>query len=91
LILASGRPVGYTAEEIAMLLESERYAQGKVYKIDRVSPDGQMEIRGVPRERFHLESGIFFNRQDRASALEDFNALRAIGMRVGLPCRGSST
>lgn len=80
--------VGYTAEEIAMLLESERFASGKVYKIDRVSPDGQMEIRGVSRERFQLESGMFFNRQDRAAAVEDFNALRALGIRLGLPCRG---
>lgn len=80
--------VGYTAEEIAMLLESERFAGGKVYKIDRVSSDGQMEIRGVPRERFNLESGMFFNRQERIPALEDFNTLRALGIRLGLPCRG---
>ncbi|MBM4025140.1 MAG: hypothetical protein FJ280_06975, partial [Planctomycetes bacterium] len=40
--------VGFTAEEAAELLESERYKEGKVYKIQRAFPDGRMELRAVP-------------------------------------------
>ena len=36
--------VGYTAEEIAVLLESEKYRTGKVYRIHRALPDGTMEL-----------------------------------------------
>ncbi len=64
--------VGYTASEIAVLLESEEYTQGQVYRIERVSPDGQMELRGISRERFQLESGMFFNRNELDAARTDF-------------------
>ena len=79
--------VGYTAEEVAILLDSERYTGGKVYKIHRAAPDGQIELRGVAPTRFQLESGLMFNRAERAAAVEDFNALRALANRVAAPCR----
>ena len=34
--------VGYTAEEVATLLESEKFTDVHVYKIYRAQPDGQM-------------------------------------------------
>jgi len=79
--------VGYTAEEITILLESERYRDGQVYKIVRATPDGQMELRGVPRERFQLESGMFFIRNDLSAAQADFETLRRLGQTQGAPCR----
>jgi len=36
--------VGYTADEIAVLLESQRYADGKAYRIHRAMPDGTIAV-----------------------------------------------
>lgn len=79
--------VGYTAEEIAVLLEHEEYRHGKVYKIHRTTPDGQMELRGVSPQRFKLESGMFFHRSDLEPARTDFEALRAAAEKTAPPCR----
>ena len=48
--------VGYTAGEVAILLESEKLCKAKVYKIYQARPDGTMELHGVTREKFFLES-----------------------------------
>lgn len=79
--------VGYTAEEVALLLESEPYRAGKVYKIVRAAPDGQMELRGVSAARFQLESGVFFNRDDLEAARADFAELLRLAQMHGVPCR----
>jgi hypothetical protein len=79
--------VGYSAEEIAVLLEREQYRTGKVYKIVRTSPDGQMELRGIPTERWHVESGMFFNRADLDAARADFAELQRLAETRGTPCR----
>ena len=79
--------LGYTAEEIAVLLESEAQRGGKVYKIVRVSPDGAMELRGVAAERFQAESGIFFNRRELSAARADFEELGRLAQRQAAPCR----
>lgn len=67
--------VGYTAEEVAILLESEEYADIKVYRIHRASPDGQMELAGVPHQRFQLESGMFFRCFTQAQARDEYRQL----------------
>ncbi len=79
--------VGYTAEEIAVLLETEQYRHGQVYKIHRAYPDGHLELRGVSAERFRLESGIFFYRADAQQARRDFDQLRDAAHRTPPPCR----
>ncbi len=79
--------VGYTADEIAMLLESEAYRAGKVYKIVRATPDGQMELRGVAPERFELESGLFFSRDEASAAEADLDTLVRLAEKTGAPCR----
>jgi hypothetical protein len=79
--------VGYTAGEIAMLLESEQYAAGKVYKIHRAHPDGTMELRGVSRARFDVESGLIFYRAERAAAEQDYARLVDIAAEDDPPCR----
>ncbi len=79
--------IGYTAEEIALLLESETYRSGKVYKIVRARPDGQMELRGVAPERFQLESGMLFNRNALAGAQADFAELQRLAAAQPPPCR----
>jgi len=79
--------VGYTAEEVALLMESEAHADAKVYRIHSADPDGTMALKGVPRERFALEAGLLFHSRDLESARADFEALRALADEHGLPCR----
>jgi hypothetical protein len=79
--------VGFTAEEVAELLESERYKDGKVYKIQRAFPDGRIELRAVPTTRFQLEAGMFFYAQDEATARRDFKQLVNLAIRSTPPCR----
>lgn len=78
---------GYTAEEIAVLLESEQYSDGQVYKIHRVSPDGSMELRGISRNRFRMESGIFFYRNELNLAHNDYAALQRSAEKTPPPAR----
>lgn len=79
--------VGYTAAEIAVLLESEKYRQGKAYKIHRAYPDGGMELRGVTGERFQLETGMFFCSSNPERAATDFAELAKLAGSHPLPCR----
>jgi hypothetical protein len=79
--------VGFTADEVAELLESERYKDCKVYKIYRAYPDGRLELKGVPAERFQLEAGMFFYSNDLATAKSDFKQLSNLAVRSSPPCR----
>lgn len=79
--------VGYTAAEVAVLLESERYAGGKVYRIHRALPDGTMELQGVPRERFQLEDGLFFYRGEPEAVQADLAELEGLAGETPPPCR----
>jgi hypothetical protein len=79
--------VGFTAEEVAELLESERYRDGKVYKIHKAYPNGKLELRGVPAETFQLEAGMFFYSSDLEAARSDFKRLVSLVVEAGPPCR----
>jgi len=79
--------VGYTADEIAVLLESERYAEGKVYRIHRALPDGTMELQGVPRQKFQLEDGLSFYRSQAEAARADYDELIELASDEPPPCR----
>jgi len=79
--------VGFTAEEVAELLESERYREGKVYKIHRAYPDGRLELKGVPVETFQLESGMIFYSATLETARGDFKRLVDAATEACPPCR----
>ncbi|HUT30213.1 MAG TPA: hypothetical protein VMX13_10510 [Sedimentisphaerales bacterium] len=79
--------VGFTAQEAAELLESERYKDCKVYRIHKAYPDGTLELRGVPTEIFQLEAGMFFYASDLETAEADFKKLVNLAVRVAPPCR----
>jgi hypothetical protein len=79
--------VGFTAQEVAELLESERHKDCKVYKIHRAYPDGKLELKGVPTEIFQLEAGMFFYARDLESAEADFKNLVNLAVRTAPPCR----
>ena len=77
---------GYTGQEVAILLESERYSRVKVYKIAGASPDGSLELQGITNDRFRLESGMFFHCLTEDSAKSDFDLLAAYGDDHNPPC-----
>ena len=79
--------VGFTAQEVAELLESERYKDSKVYKIHKAYPGGQLELKGVPAETFELEAGMFFYSSDLEGARGDFKQLVNLAVRATPPCR----
>ncbi|UCG57181.1 MAG: hypothetical protein JSU70_20235 [Phycisphaerales bacterium] len=79
--------VGFTAQEVAELLESERYKDGKVYRIHRAYPDGKLELRGIPAQLFQLEAGMFFYSSDLETARGDFKRLSNLAVGTAPPCR----
>ena len=79
--------VGFTAEEVAELFESERYKDCKAYKIHRAYPDGRLELKGVRREIFQLEAGMVFNSSDIDTARSDYKRLVKLGVETDFPCR----
>ncbi len=79
--------VGFTAEEVAELLDSEKYRDCKVYKIHNAYPDGRLELKGVRSETFQLEAGMLFYETDPGTARGDFNNLIKIAVGSAPPCR----
>jgi hypothetical protein len=79
--------IGFTAEEVAELLESEKYKDSKVYKIHRAYPDDTLELKGVPAQTFHLEAGMFFYSNSHESSRGDFEKLVCLADKITLPCR----
>jgi len=79
--------VGFTAEEVAELFESERYKNCKAYKIHKAYPDGRLELKGIRPEIFQLEAGMFFYSRARETAKGDFKALVNLAVRTSPPCR----
>ena len=79
--------VGFTAQEVAELFESERYKDCKAYKIHRAYPDGKLELKGVRRDIFQLEAGMFFFSADSDTARDDYKRLVKLGIETNLPCK----
>jgi hypothetical protein len=79
--------VGFTAEEVAELLESEKFKDCKAYKIHRAYPDGRLELKGVRREIFQLEAGMLFYAADSDTARADYKRLVKLGVETDVPCR----
>jgi hypothetical protein len=79
--------VGFTAQEVAELLESEQYRDGKVYKIHKAYPDGRLELKGVRAEIFQLEAGMFFYSGGLETTMADFKRLFGLAVRIAPPCR----
>jgi len=79
--------IGFTADEVAELLESEKFRDCKAYKIHRAYPDGRLELKGVNREFFQLEAGMFFYSADIDTARNDYKRLVKLGVETKVPCR----
>ena len=79
--------VGFTAEEVAELFESEKYKDCKAYKIYKAYPDGKLELKGMRAEIFQLEAGMFFYSSDLKTAKRDFKGLVNLAVKTAPPCR----
>ena len=82
--------IGFTAQEVAELLESEKYKDGRVYKIHKAYPDGKLELKGVRAEIFQLEAGMFFYSSDIETARRDFKGLINLAVKSCPPCRAKA-
>ena len=82
--------VGFTAEEVAELLESEKYKDSKVYKIHKAYPDGTLELKGMPAQTFQLEAGMFFYSNALESSRGDFKKLVDLSITASPPCRAKA-
>lgn len=79
--------VGFTAQEVAELFESERFGHCKAYKIHKAYPDGRLELKGVQRETFQLEAGMFFFSACLDTARSDYKRLVKLGIETDMPCK----
>lgn len=80
--------IGFTAQEVAELLESEKYSKtGKVYKIHKAYPDGKLELKGIRAEIFQLEAGMFFYSSEHETSQQDFKQLVNLAVKSAPPCR----
>ena len=80
--------IGFTAQEVAELLESEKYSKtGKVYKIHKAYPDGKLELKGIRAEIFQLEVGMFFYSSEHETSQQDFKQLVNLAVESAPPCR----
>ena len=79
--------VGFTAEEVAELLESEQFADVQVYQVHRANPDGTIELAGVNKGTFQLEVGMFFHANDAETAQDDYQRLLAWSDAQSPPAR----
>ena len=79
--------VGFTAEEVAELIDSEKFAHVKVHKIYNAWPDGKLELKGVVNDTFQLETGMFFYAAEEATAEKDYKRLIDIAVSVAPPSR----
>lgn len=79
--------VGFTAEEVAELLDSEKFKDVKVYKIHNAYPDGRMELRGVRSQLFQIEIGMFFYAHDVETAQREYKELLKLAVEQAPPSR----
>ncbi len=79
--------VGFLAEEVAELLESEKYQEIQIYKIHNAYPDGRLELVGVRNDIFRLEAGMFFYASNEQSAVQDFRRLADCALQADPPAR----
>ena len=78
---------GFTADEVAELLESEKFKDVKVYRIYKAYPDGKMELKGVPSGIFQLEAGMFFYEFNETAAGGDFKKLISSAVKMAPPAK----
>jgi hypothetical protein len=78
--------VGYTAEEINVLLASPEHSGGTAYRIHRVDEAARIELEAMPTGRIDRPEAMAFASAQRSVAQGDFETLRTAGEATPLPC-----
>ena len=78
--------VGYTAEEIVVLLESAEHTGGQAYRIHRVDDAGCIELAGVGSMELRGENLLLFASYACEPAERDFARLRVLAGDHPPPC-----
>ena len=60
--------VGYTAEEIEVLLRSPEFKDGRAYKIHHATAAGELSLRGLSRLDVNVREGMVFYRASADAA-----------------------
>ncbi len=68
--------IGYTACEVRMLRETQKFQGGTAYEVYRVDENGAMELRGAGDERLAATEAFCFLRREGADARRDYSAIR---------------
>lgn len=82
--------VGYTGEEIEVLLGSAEFEGGRAFKIHHASADGQLSMRGVSRMDVGVREGIIFYRRSAEAARADYEADASLTLQTAIHTQGSS-
>jgi hypothetical protein len=69
--------VGYTAEEIEILLTEAKFSQGEVYKIYRAHPDGTLDLCRVNPDSWASLTGILFYFDSEKKVFEALDELES--------------
>ena len=77
--------VGYTAEEIEVLLASPEHRGGRAFKIHHASAEGQLSLRGLSRMDVGVREEMIFYRRAAAAARADYEALKKSAMLKAPP------
>ena len=72
--------VGYTAEEIEVLLGLPEHKDGRAYKIHHATAEGELSLRGLSRLDVNAREGMVFYRASADAARADFEALKQSAM-----------
>lgn len=68
--------VGYTVEEIEILLGAPEHKHGRAFKIHHASADGQLALRGLSKVDSQVTEAMQFYRREDSSARRDFERLQ---------------
>jgi hypothetical protein len=83
---AHGVAVGYTFDEVAIVLAEQAYCECPVYRIHRIDAAGRVELAGISARDLAGDECMIFASRDAAQASGDFAALRRLAAEDPLPC-----
>ena len=78
--------VGYTAEEITVLLNSEQHKHGGAFRVHRADAEGRVELAGVSPYDLSGEEMMLFASSDSRRAGDGFSTLRRAAEKRPPPC-----
>jgi len=81
-----GVSVGYTREEVAILLAEPQYRDVSAYRIHRCDDAGCIELAGVTPRDFVGDEWMIFASRDDDDAARDFARIRQCALSTPAPC-----